>query len=90
MSGNKGTESQVVLLAALGYSQGVHLVISAVGTEELLVMRDSVVSSNLQGQQVKPLCDPSCLWSLGPVGGCIRLPGGQPAPQLTPRVPLLV
>lgn len=91
VSGNKGTETQVVLLAALGYSQGVHLVISAVGTKELLVMQDSVVNSNLQGQQVKPLCEPSCLCGVwGQLGAAHTCPGGQPAPQLTPRAPLLV
>lgn len=77
VSGNKGTETQVVLLAALGYSQGVHLVISAVGTKKLLVTQDSVVNTNLRGQQVKPLCEPSCLCGLwGQLGAAYACPGG--------------
>ena len=62
--------------SASGYSQGVPLVSSAVDTKELLVMQDSVVNANLQGQQVKPVCEPSCLcgvWGqLGVAYACLR------------------
>ena len=88
VSGNKGTETQVALLAALGHSQGVPLVISAVDTKELLVMQDSVVNADLQGQQVKPLCEPSCLRGVwGQLGLHTHAYGVAGAPANTMRSP---
>ena len=79
---------RVGLLAALGYSQGVPLVISAVGTKELLVTQDSVVNSDLQVQQVKPVCEPSCLCGVqGQLGVAAPAHGAASTPAHTTHSP---
>ena len=67
---------------------GCPLVISAVDTKELLVMQDSVVNADLQGQQVKPLCDPSCLRGVwGQLGLHTHAYGAAGTPAHTMRSP---